>query len=255
MNRPAPEIVEELKRLLKIDPRQIGKVYRSKEKGLQTYKEIANDGAAAGEWAVRNLIICINALLEGEYPKSIHIARQAYSLSGWFVSNEGVSNELIEYINYFRDQMKNIMLSDTAKQNEIKEVDQISDELELKIDSTEGVYVYTFPHYIIHPNDMDTNKCWLKIGSTTDNVWKRVKDQSRQTSMPEDPRILRIFYSDKMSPTEIESLFHRILDGALHERASTQFSKSGKEWFNTTLEFLDILADEFDLKMVSPTSN
>jgi hypothetical protein len=50
-------------------------------------------------------------------------------------------------------------------------------------------------------------------------------------------------------------LFHRILDAALHDRSSAKFSKSGKEWFNTTLEFLDVLADEFDLTMVSPSND
>lgn len=255
VSKPSPEILKELNKLLLVDPRQLGKVYRSKEKGLHTLKEIVDDGAAAGEWAVRNLIICLDALLEGKYPKSIHHARQAYSLSGWFSSNDGVSEELTTYINIFREEMKTIMFSETAKDNQIQEVDQISKDLEQKIDHINGVYVYTFPHYIVHPNDMETNRCWLKIGSTTDNVWKRVKDQTRQTSMPEDPKILRVYTSDKFTPNQIESLFHRILDAALHDRSSAKFSKSGKEWFNTTLEFLDVLADEFGLTMVSPNND
>jgi hypothetical protein len=253
MPAPSESIINELKNLLQNDPRQTGKVYRAMESGLLSNQEIVNTGAGANTWAVKNNKTVINSFLTGENPKSMHIARQAKSFCTYFLDIETLSEGARIYIEEFKKNMSDLYSSEFAKTEQIIEVEKISKNLEEKIENTEGVYVYSYPHYIVHPNDPETDRCWYKIGSTTDAVWKRVKEQSRQTSMPEDPSILRIYTSNKMKPSELESLFHRILDAALHDRASARYSKSGKEWFNTTLEFLDVIADEFDISTVNPS--
>lgn len=74
-------------------------------------------------------------------------------------------------------------------------------------------------------------------------------DQNRQTSMPEDPKLLRIYHKPGMDIDATEKRFHITLDRVGHERSAARRTKSGKEWFATTLDAIDAIAELMELKI------
>ena len=90
---------------------------------------------------------------------------------------------------------------------------------------------------------------WLKIGSTRNSVWQRIVEQNRQTSMPEDPKLLRIYHKPEMNIEEIEKNFHATLEAVGHERSAARRTKAGTEWFATTLEAIDAIAKLMSLEI------
>lgn len=81
----------------------------------------------------------------------------------------------------------------------------------------------------------------LKIGATKD-LSKRIADQRRKTEVPEDLTLVRRFPCD--DPFYYENAIHNILKmaGCQH-----QSSTGGEEWFETTTEHLDAIADSLGL--------
>jgi hypothetical protein len=117
-----------------------------------------------------------------------------------------------------------------------------------KVERLGGVYVYTFPTYLKVPAKYDPERFWLKIGQTGRVVEKRVSDQLRSTAMPEDPVILRVYTDPKgdadgseVDYAALEKKFHKLLMSAGHSKTSAR--SGGTEWFATTLEFLDEIAE------------
>jgi hypothetical protein len=232
---------DELAALLLEDPRQLGQVYRQMEDGVTSPKDIVAAGAAANTGAVSNLKQVIAALLDHTIPESAVVARQAAASIRWFLTAE-LSEPARGYLTALRAELDAKARSAGALARDADEVKQTDRALTQRAEDLSGVYVYSFLHYLQHPLDPETGRCWLKIGSTTKGVWKRVVDQARQTSMPEDPRLLRIYHSATLDPAAIEERFHRVLDSAGPERSAARHSKAGVEWFATTLELLDTLA-------------
>lgn len=108
-----------------------------------------------------------------------------------------------------------------------------------------GVYVYCLPFYLAHPFDVDTGRTLLKVGHSAVDVFARVASQSRTTALPEDPVLLRVYPCESSSRREAQ--FHDRLVRAGHVRPDTTYA--GKEWFLTTLEFLDDVATELGLEI------
>jgi hypothetical protein len=229
----------ELAALLLADPRQLGQVYRQIEGGASTPKDIVAAGAAANTGAVSNLKQVIAALLGHTIPESAVVARQAAGSTRWFLTAE-LSDPARGYLMALRSELDAKARSAGALARDADTVMQTDRALAQRAEDLSGVYVYSFLHYLQHPLDPETGRCWLKIGSTTKGVWKRVVDQARQTSMPEDPRLLRIYHSATLGPADIEERFHRVLDDAGIERSAARHSKAGIEWFAATVERLEI---------------
>ena len=61
--------------------------------------------------------------------------------------------------------------------------------------------------------------------------------------------MLRIYHSEILTAEQVEKKFHNVLEKIGHERSSAIFTKSGKEWFATTLDALDALAELMDLQI------
>ena len=248
---PSPEVRSEIEVLLRRDERKLGDVFRGLESGLTSPKDLVVAGASRNTGAVSNLLAAIRALLEGVVPSSATRARQAAWCIGDFLEEDTLSSEARNYLESLRAQLREKAASQQALREDAIEIEAADQELSVRAERIPGVYVYTFRHYLQHPNDLDTGQCWLKVGSTTQDAWKRVTDQSRLTSMPEDPKLLRIYHSKSMTPAEIEDRFHRVLDAAGHERSSARHVKAGTEWFSTTLELLDTLAEILHLDVES----
>jgi hypothetical protein len=67
--------------------------------------------------------------------------------------------------------------------------------------------------------------------------------------MPEDPKLLRIYHKEDMNIDEIEKKFHSTLERVGHERSAARRTKAGTEWFATTLDAIDAIAELMDLQV------
>ena len=103
----------------------------------------------------------------------------------------------------------------------------------------------TSPHYIRHPYDQATGRTLLKIGRSNSDVIVRFRNQTRTTTLPEEPILLRIYRTSGDSAAPAESAFHRLLDAADHSR--TIGRSAGREWFLTHTKFLDEIARTLSL--------
>ncbi len=133
-----------------------------------------------------------------------------------------------------------------------QELEERSDVLTRRAeDFSQALYVYSYPTYIHFGTVGYPSLMWLKIGSTTSNVWRRILEQTRQTAMPKDPKLLRIYHAPNMNVFEIEKNFYETLDSFGHSKSSTSLPRADKEWFATSLAAVDQLAKIFNLDIES----
>ena len=105
-------------------------------------------------------------------------------------------------------------------------------------ENTAGIYVYTLPHYVRFPYDATTGRTLLKVGHSSVDALYRANSQTRVTSLPEDPWLLRIYPAEQS--LEVEKDFHGFLRDADH--TGVRGTRVGAEWFLTSLKFLDRIA-------------
>jgi hypothetical protein len=187
-------------------------------------------------------------------------AKARRSIGGLLRDNPGLSAQAVEYLQSLREQVDSIEKDDDARAGEATQLSKASEELTQKVEKLGGVYVYTFPTYLMVPAKIDPERFWLKIGQTGRVVEKRVSDQLRSTAMPEDPVILRV-YTDPQGEAvgsdvdygALEKKFHKLLMSAGHSKTSAR--SGGTEWFATTLEFLDEIAETLDLEIETRDSD
>jgi hypothetical protein len=245
------QLTDELKNLLRANDLLLGKTFALMEEGVTSPTEISKRGGGANAGAASNNKKVVTTILEGLIPESPSIAKQSASaISSLLKQNSDISVTTKEYL----EKLKTALIlksSDPvalAKDNEelIENSEKLSKEFE-NIDR--AIYVYSFPTYLMAGLPSDPEITWLKVGSTSKGVWKRIVEQTRQTSMPEDPILLRIYFKTDMDVNAIESKFHEVLTNVRHERASAKFTKSGTEWFATTLVALDTIAQLLNLEI------
>jgi hypothetical protein len=107
-----------------------------------------------------------------------------------------------------------------------------------------GIYVYTLPHYFRQPvlpadGDTLTARTLMKVGMAQNDVIKRFRKQERNTALPEDPWLLRV-YACSGEVHQTEQSIHRLLRAADHRQSMGR--SAGTEWFLTSLRFLDEVA-------------
>lgn len=109
-----------------------------------------------------------------------------------------------------------------------------------------GVYVYTYPQYLLTEILADDQRTLYKVGASqaTD---RRIERQRRETEVPEDIEIIRIYPTQ--TPFEDEAHFHTILKAADQHHKTT---RAGTEWFRTSLPMLDAIADALELDIQHP---
>lgn len=102
-----------------------------------------------------------------------------------------------------------------------------------------GLYCFTYP------STMARNR--FKIGMSEQGVKTRlIKEFSckEQTIQPEDPIILRLWKSD--DPKGDEKLFHQLL-----AREHVENITGGHEWFDTSMNRIDLIAEALLLKQMN----
>ena len=244
-------VVTEIRAMLAKDQLLLGSIFNAMESGLTNTLEIANKSGASNRGVVYNYQKMISAILEGTMPNSASISRNAArSISRLIKETVSISPATLEYLNETRARLIENTESETAVLHDQASLEAQSAAL-VKVASTiqNGIYVYSFPTYLHFGTVEDQDVFWLKIGSTKNSVWQRIVEQNRQTSMPEDPKLLRIYHKDQMDIDSIEQKFHSTLDRVGHERSAARRTKAGKEWFASTLDAIDAIAELLDLEI------
>jgi hypothetical protein len=244
-------VIAEVKAMLAKDALLLGSIFNTMEEGLTNTLEIAEKSGASNRGVVYNYQKMISAILEGTMPNSASISRNAArSISRLIKETPSITPATLEYLNTARARLIENTESETAVLHDQASLEAQSAAL-VKVASTiqNGIYVYSFPTYLHFGTVEDQEVFWLKLGSTKNSVWQRIVDQNRQTSMPEDPKLLRIYHKDQMDIDAIEQKFHTTLDRVGHERSAARRTKAGKEWFASTLDAIDAIAELLELEI------
>ena len=198
------------------------------------------------------------------YRIAIEIIRQERSVPDSPSSAQRYARNIRKFLKNCKDQLSEPVREElerleeecSRRASDQKAIAEQSGEMERETRKQEssgrpGIYVYTLPHYYYCPiepsNDDDLNdRTYFKVGQSERDAEKRVKNQST-TALPEPPLVLRI-YSPKENngdTPKIEKKLHKILRAANHKQ--NREKGAGKEWFLTSLEFLDTATEIMDL--------
>jgi len=249
---PSKNTLAEIKKYLHLDQKLLGAIFRLMENGISSAQELKDKSNAANRGVVYNNLNILKCITEGSMPTGSSISRDSLRAIERLSRDNKISEELKLYFSALKEKLRENAESLNALKFDQEVLDKESEILSVKADQfNSAIYVYSFPTYIQNGTLEDSEVMWLKVGSTKNSVWRRVLEQTRQTSMPEDPKLLRIYHKANMNVSEVEVKFHDTLDKVGHERSATSRSKSGKEWFATTLEALDAIAKLLDLEIES----
>lgn len=250
--KPSFETIAEIKNALSRDDKLLGEVFRLKESGISSALELAKKSGASGRGVIYHNLHILNCLFNGELPTGAAVSRFAVQAIDRLSKNSNFSQESLQYLSILKNLLRENAEKISALKADQQELEERSDVLAKRAENfSHAVYVYSYPTYIHFGTVGDPSLMWLKIGSTTSNVWKRILEQSRQTAMPEDPKLLRIYHAPNMNVFEIEKKFHETLDSFGHSRSSTSQPRAGKEWFATSLAAVDQLAKILNLDIES----
>lgn len=246
-------VAEEIKDLFRKDDTQVGVTFRLMEDGIQKSSELVKLGGGKNPGVISHHKAIINSILHGSHPiNSSYVSIFARrSIDRFLATSSDISPETKQVLLQRRLELLEIISDKSAIQNDAKELMIESEKLEdrLKLLSN-AIYVYTFPTYYRAGVDGDLDIRWLKIGKTTTNVWQRIIDQNRQTSMPEDPIIIRVYHAQGIDLDETERKMQETLKRVKHEQSSARYTKSGKEWFATTEDSIDAIAELLNLEII-----
>ena len=246
-NSPSEQIVEEISQALRSNEGNLGIAFRLFESGITSPTEVANQGGIANSGYSGNLIRSIRSILDGDIPRSPSIAAATGRTIGGLIRVNKFTPDAKLYLQDLRSELDEYAYNSDAIEVENSLLGSESDSLINEVETVGGVYVYTFPTYLRVPAKLDPERFWLKIGMTERVVDMRIADQTRSTAMPEDPFVLRVYRSDQLTNTELEKMFHKMLQAAGHYR--TEARHGGKEWYATNLEFLDQIAETLNLRI------
>jgi hypothetical protein len=244
---PTGRVREDLDQLLRQNDGQLGLVYELWRKGVRKNKDFVERGAAANSGAAGNSRATIEAIMEGVIPTGPTVAVIARSaVNGLIRRNTQISSPTKHYLEALL-----IRLSERADDQELRDVEEKdfaedSERIQREMGRRSGVYVYTFPLYLRDLRMTNPDRSLFKIGKSDGAVLRRVLSQS--TGMPEAPLLLRVYLHKTLPPIEVEKKFRKALLAAGHESVRTLdkklANKSGaREWFATSLEFLDQIGE------------
>lgn len=233
----------EIREALTNDPSRLGDVYRLTEE-QRSPAEIAETLGVATVGFVYGYRAAMDAMLHGRVPNGPTLAAQiAARVRKWLKGNW--SEAAREHLTSVLESLESVSADVAKVEREEEAAAKRTQEVEHQ--GTPGVYVYALPHYLRHPYDPETGHTLFKVGRSDVDVFSRVQDQSKRiTALPEDPILLRV-YEGGSGPVDEERQFHLWLESADHSRSRA--SRGGREWFLTSLKFLDRVASQRGLKV------
>lgn len=241
----------ELEGYMLADEFLLGEIFTLYKAGVTDAKDLVTRTSAANRGVVYNNLAMIRALLESKVPVGASMSRQsAWAVGRILKNNPTMTPQLRDYLSHLKLTLEENTNNVTAVLHDVDKIDRQSDALARQaVGIQHGIYVYSFPTYLHFGTVEDQDLYWIKIGSTKNSVWQRIVEQNRQTSMPEDPKLLRIYHKAEMNIEEIEKNFHTTLEAVGHERSAARRTKAGTEWFATTLEAVDAIAKLMSLEI------
>ena len=241
----------ELEGYMLADEYLLGEIFTLYKDGVVDAKELVAGTSATNRGVIYNNLAMIRALLDSKVPSGASMSRQsAWAVGRIMKNNPTMSAPLKDYLSHLKLSLEENTNSMTAVLHDVDKIDRQSDALARQaVGIQNGIYVYSFPTYLHFGTIEDQELYWVKIGSTKNSVWQRIVEQNRQTSMPEDPKLLRIYHKENMVIEEIEKKFHSTLERVGHERSAARRTKAGTEWFATTLDAIDAIAGLMDLQI------
>ena len=247
--------VAEIRKLLREDKTQLGDTFRLMEQGINKSSELVEKGSAANVGVIAHHKYIIKAIVDGVLDtKSANLATYARRAIDRLLASESASNisqDAKDLLSERRSKLLEIISDKDAIQNDTIELVSESAKLEDKLKQiSNAIYVYTFPTYYRAGVDGDLDVRWLKIGLTTNSVWQRIVEQNRQTSMPEDPILVRVYYGEGIDLKETESKIMNTLRRVQFEQSAARNTKAGKEWFATNEDSIDAIAELLGLTIV-----
>ena len=232
------------------NPRQLGTVYKLDPEMKMKAKNIVELEGAANEGAVGNIRCAIRAILDGIIPNSPSVSNQVIgSLNGMMRDNLDFSPEVKGHLNEVLLELQDRASSKIFKEEELEVRRHGSEEMIRLVEKRGGVYAYSLPHYLNFPCKEDPERYWYKVGFTTGNFDSRILGSHRTTGLPEDPVVRRTYFSASLDPRAMEKKFHKMLKAS---GLQTDARYGGKEWFATTEEQLDALAELLDFEVQRP---
>ena len=236
-----PELRTELESALEANEGRLGAVYGLIKSGTGSDKAIVEAGGAANTGAASNIRAAINAILGGVLPKGPSRALQiGRSIGGVLRDNPGLSENARTHLENLRTRLEDLADDPAALERETRVLEEGSKVLEKSLENLPGVYVYTLPSFRRVVQKSDPDRFWFKIGETSKAAGKRVADIAQITGLPENPWIARVYRHASLTPKDLETRFHELLDAAGHSQAPGRHA--GIDWYATNLEFLDAIA-------------
>lgn len=225
----------ELMELLGRSGGRLQEVFDQYRGGATSPGSFVASGAALTEASAVDLVLRIQTILGQPWTGAPGNARPLADTARILMATRGLSDEARRYLSDVRVRMLNLAESTAGQQQELAQLEANSTVLESEIRITDGVFVYTYPHYWRHPYAAELNRRLLRLGRTPDAEWKQVLEHAQAAEVPERPVLLRVYAAE--DPVAAEQTFHRLLNGADH--VHTRTDSDNREWFATTLEFLD----------------
>jgi hypothetical protein len=231
----------EVSALLDADETTAGDVWRRLKAG-KTQQQIAEeDGITVGP--VYSFINLHNALVEGTVSSSPSVARGVAGRVRKWLKTKPLSEQLRQALEE-QEQLLNAVVND-SRASEAESEEAIEKSKAAEAENIAGIYVYTLPHYVRYPYDRKTGRTLLKVGHSSVDALYRANSQTRVTSLPEDPWLLRIYPVEGSSHAERQ--FYGFLRDADHD--GVRGTRTGAEWFLTSLKFLDRIATTLELEV------
>lgn len=222
------ELHGEIRGLIRSDPTRTGEVFSLLSEGLTDAEvQVRLDLATMG--SIGHAKRDVRAVLELWNPPGFGPALRALNL----VRRLGRQSNISEHARSFlvaREQELSRWLDGLKEFEEQRVASAISRESHPALG---GVYVWSIATYL----ELERNGlAWFRIGQSAD-IESRMNQHRANIKLPEPLLHLRSYTSDHLAPDALEANFHRIVQSATHSRA--RVNDRDREWFLTSLEFLD----------------
>lgn len=223
--------------ILRADPKFIGDVHRLSRSG-KTPQEIADKFGHKNTMNVSGFLYAIQAL-KGEIDVSELKSSSRKQLR--FVVDRYLTMakepQITEHLELLSTKLKALEGQTPSAHSPSESAPSLSvNRSEVALAAKPGVYVYSYPQYLSMESVSPDGRAFYKIGASG-KVANRVERQKRQTEVPEDLVLVRVFYDE--NPFELEEKFHSILRAANMHQKTTQ---GGVEWFSCNLATIDAIA-------------
>ena len=241
-------VAKEVRDALQIDETRMGDVYRALALGKSSTEIAAELGTQTPNF-VNKYKRFARAIETGDLPSAPTMIRECGIAMRGFLNRHyaRLSPGTIKVLESRIVTLSTVRIDPIAEENEDLRIQQRTQSAERQ--AVTGIYVYTLPHYRKHPvepalDESLAHRTLMKVGMSDSDVIRRFRHQERNTSLPEDPELLRI-YTGTTDMLPLEQRMHRLLRAADHRQNTGR--ASGTEWFLTSLKFLDAIAADMGL--------